>query len=167
MTMSDAEGLARKLLELSGKATPGPWEIWDGCSWHRIGVRATGMTVIEPTVHWRDNHPDLHARPEDLRYAVEAANSAPAIAQSLLSAGKEIERLRKALEPFARFADKWAAKPPLNIDDEFYSIHIHTGTPWHASLHLSDCRRASDVLRASTPKPSGAGLQTARKANPE
>lgn len=40
--------------------TPGPWELWTGCSWRRIGSKATGQTVCEPTVHHRDGHPDLY-----------------------------------------------------------------------------------------------------------
>ncbi len=40
--------------------TPGPWELWTGCSWRRFGSTATGTTVCEPTFHHRDRQPDLH-----------------------------------------------------------------------------------------------------------
>lgn len=38
--------------------TPGPWELWDGCSWRRFGSRTTGNCVCQPIVA-RDGHPDL------------------------------------------------------------------------------------------------------------
>ncbi len=39
--------------------TPGPWELWTGCSWRRFGSKATGQTVCEPTNSPTDGHPDL------------------------------------------------------------------------------------------------------------
>lgn len=48
-----------ELLELEARATPGPWSLWTGCSWRRVGSDATGGEVITPTNHPIDGHPDL------------------------------------------------------------------------------------------------------------
>lgn len=68
-----------RLRELLGKATPGPWELQDGCSWRRIGTRDGDGTVLCPTNSSHDRHPDLTCgRGEDLyanlRLIVEAVN---------------------------------------------------------------------------------------------
>src|SRR5262245_11996728 len=60
--------------------------------------------------------------------------------------------LREALEPFAKFAEAFDAQPIRGLHDEMYNIH--TGTQWEASLRLSDCRRASHVLRPAPPGPA-------------
>jgi hypothetical protein len=59
-----------KLRELAKKATPGPWELWDSCSWRRYGSVATGRTIVEPqTYSSTDRHPDLHFNnPHDKEY---------------------------------------------------------------------------------------------------
>lgn len=41
------------------KHTPGPWELWTGCSWRRFGSKTTGTEVVVPTNHPIDGHPDL------------------------------------------------------------------------------------------------------------
>ena len=38
--------------------SPGPWELWTGCSWRRIGIKGTSKTICEPVVA-PDGHPDL------------------------------------------------------------------------------------------------------------
>ena len=43
---------------MSGKPTPGPWEVWTSCSWRRI-CRPDGTPVLTPTIQRVDNHPDL------------------------------------------------------------------------------------------------------------
>lgn len=46
--------------------TPGPWFIYDGCSWRRIGTSQTNdCAVLAPTVAI-DGHPDLTSRNGDL-----------------------------------------------------------------------------------------------------
>jgi len=60
---------------------------------------------------------------------------------------EENVRLREALQPFAVFAEKFAAKPINNLDDRFYSIH--DGTKWQAELRRSHC----DTARAALAKP--------------
>ncbi len=49
------------------KFTPGPWELWDGCSWRRFGSNTPGLPlVVEPIVYCeRDRHPDLRVSKAD------------------------------------------------------------------------------------------------------
>lgn len=56
----------------------------------------------------------------------------------------ELDRLREALSPFAEFARKFDARPLRGIADEFYGIHA--GTPYEASLRISNCRTALKAL---------------------
>lgn len=74
--------------ELLAKATPGPWAVWDSCSWRRIGTRdpfADGNVICPVTQ--RDGHPDLQAKREDL----ELAAAAPELLRRLVA---EVKRLR-------------------------------------------------------------------------
>lgn len=74
MTLSD-------LRKLADRATPGPWHVQDGCSWRRIGTRWGDGDVICPITQRVDNHPDLHAKRDDLEYI---AACYPAIILSLI-----------------------------------------------------------------------------------
>ena len=49
----------------------------------------------------------------------------------------ELDAARRALEPFARFADAWDQQPLRGLTDQLYTIH--GGTEYEASLRLSDC----------------------------
>ena len=61
------------------------------------------------------------------------------------------QALRAALEPFARFAEKWDAKPLSGMHDDVYGIHGgDDGLGGDgASLRLSDCRKARCALASS------------------
>lgn len=59
------------------RSTPGPWVVWDGCSWRRFGSIPAERTVIEPTVARHDGHPDLHMREEDAAFVVSASKHYP------------------------------------------------------------------------------------------
>jgi len=61
------------------------------------------------------------------------------------------QRLVTALEPFAKFAEKWDEKPLSRMADELYGIHV--GTEWEATISLSDCRRAKAALALLAPPP--------------
>lgn len=53
--------LTTKLRELMEKATQGEWELWDSCSWRRIGIKNqfnSRAQILEPTIA-SDGHPDL------------------------------------------------------------------------------------------------------------
>lgn len=56
----DAAALAA-IRERCQRATPGPWVLWDGCSWRRLASEATDRTILEPTKA-SDGHPDLLIR---------------------------------------------------------------------------------------------------------
>lgn len=58
--MPDRDPLGR-LREVVGAATPGEWEIQDGCSWRRIGTPGNNGNVLCPYNSPTDNHPDLCA----------------------------------------------------------------------------------------------------------
>lgn len=68
LTPDELDGLLAK----AEKATPGPWEYQDGCSWRRIGGTKPDGTigdgnVIKPIVHPRDGWPDIQGI-ESLRF---------------------------------------------------------------------------------------------------
>lgn len=74
-------------------ATPGPWEVQDGCSWRRIGRRhpdGRDGDVLCPIVQ-RDGHPDLLATPTTLAYIAAAS---PDLILALLA---ERDRMNAAL----------------------------------------------------------------------
>ena len=95
----------KKLRELCEKATPGPWELWDSCSWRRFGSAATGRTIVEPqTYSSTDRHPDLHFNnPHDKPY-IAAAD--PQTVLGLLARVEELERERDALAKFKAFVHR-------------------------------------------------------------
>src|SRR4051812_12926447 len=39
--------------------TPGPWSIWTGSSWRRIGSESTQTEVATPIICASDGHPDM------------------------------------------------------------------------------------------------------------
>ncbi len=73
-------------------ATPGPWELWTGCSWRRIGKVQGDRALIEPT-NASDGHPDL--RGVNLYPDLDLCVNAPTDLSYLL---EENRRLRGALE---------------------------------------------------------------------
>jgi hypothetical protein len=89
---------------IAREATPGPWELQDGCSWRRIGTRWHDGNVLCPTNHPTDHHPDLCAgRGEDVYANLRHITTFdPPTVLSLLSALKEA---REALRPIAKIAD--------------------------------------------------------------
>lgn len=81
--------LIASLRELLARATPGPWQLQDGCSWRRIGTAGRDGNVLCPSTYSRDdNHPDLTAgKGEDLyanlRLIVAAVNALPTLLDTL------------------------------------------------------------------------------------
>jgi hypothetical protein len=71
----------------AAQATPGPWALWDGCSWRRFGSESTGLPFIEPiTYSESDRHPDLRVSREDAAYL---ALCAPERIRALVAAYRE------------------------------------------------------------------------------
>mgnify|MGYP001570442280 CR=1 FL=1 len=103
--------LSAKLAEwerLEKAATPGPWELWTGNSWRRIGSGKTGGTVFEPTTHHRDGTPDLVSCPADFAFVTAARAALPELIAIVRQQDAEIERLKNAKCPHdlaAEYAD--------------------------------------------------------------
>lgn len=103
MTDPDTDLIARLRARLA-RATPGPWQLQDGCSWRRIGTQGHDGNVLCPSTYSRsDRHPDLCAgKGEDiyanLELIVEAVNALPAILTALESRSPvSEERAREVL----------------------------------------------------------------------
>lgn len=91
--MSD---LIQRLNELHAKATPGPWKVWDSCSFRRITHKADG-DVISGTVQQSDGHPDLDAKRDDLEFLCALRNAWPEIAAEIERLGRERDAAKAAL----------------------------------------------------------------------
>lgn len=91
----------------AAKATEGPWEVWDGCSWRRIGSVATDKPVMLPIKAISDGHPDIQARREDLEFACDARADIPNLLATIAHLRSEIVRkdaaLSEALVAASRF----------------------------------------------------------------
>lgn len=77
-------------------ATKGPWELWNGCSWWRIGTTLPNgrrVTVIEPTTDRSDSHPNLtgYNFQADALFATHARTDIPALIA-------EVKRLKSESE---------------------------------------------------------------------
>lgn len=96
-------GPVERVTELLAKATPGPWELQDGCSWRRIGTQGHNGNVLCPYNSPTDNHPDLMAgRGEDtyanLNLIVEAVNALPSLLAQLQTTTDDLARERERAE---------------------------------------------------------------------
>lgn len=85
--LTDAE--LDELLRKAKAATPGEWQVYDSCSWRRIGLRDDYRVIIEPYNSRSDHHPDLTGPNiiDDLAH-VSAAN--PETIQRLIAEVKEL-----------------------------------------------------------------------------
>lgn len=62
-----SDAVIREMLAGLEGVTPGPWAVYDGCSWRRIGTvtgRYDDCAVLYPTIA-SDGHPDLSSRSGD------------------------------------------------------------------------------------------------------
>lgn len=103
--------LVQEARELISKATPGPWAVWDSCSWRRIGTRepfADG-NVICPIIQ-RDGHPDLLARREDLELAARAPELLDSLCDRVEAAEEDQKFLGDRLEAQAEVMSKVVAE---------------------------------------------------------
>lgn len=80
------------LRDLSERATPGEWEVFDGSSWRRIGVRhGDDCAVLYPTNHRHDRHPDFDSRDgrlyDNLAFIVACVNFVRAALERSKSGG--------------------------------------------------------------------------------
>lgn len=83
-------------------ATPGEWELWDGSSWRRFGVKQGSQKPhIEPCIA-RDGQPDIIISKEDADLIVHARADILALADL----ARDGLRYREALEVIADIADE-------------------------------------------------------------
>lgn len=89
-------------LAVCDAASPGPWALWDGCSWRRFGSVHTQRLVIEPIVYsQRDRHPDLLVSKEDAAFVTMAREALPFWIHEASRLKLENQRLREVLENLA------------------------------------------------------------------
>jgi hypothetical protein len=84
--------------ERSKAATPGPWKLWDGCSWRRFGSETTGQTIIEPVKARSDGHPDLSLREEDAEFVCASRSDIPSLIAEIRKCRSKIEAAQKDVE---------------------------------------------------------------------
>jgi len=82
--------------------TEGPWEIFDGCSWRRIGtnhlspIGRKDCAVLAPTVSPSDGHPDLYSSEANCQRNLEhIARCSPDVFREIAG---YVDELRTALE---------------------------------------------------------------------
>lgn len=95
-------------------ATPGPWRVWDSCSWRRIGTEDRHhrrSTVIEPYNSRSDGHPDLLAERDDLEFVAHAREDIPALLA-------EVRKLREAAEKAKSLLDNPVMREAADKIDE-------------------------------------------------
>lgn len=88
-----------ELERVANEATPGDWQLQDGCSWRRIGTRGHDGNVLCPYITQTDRHPDLTAgRGEDLYANLHhIATFDPPTVLSLIARIRELEGREAAL----------------------------------------------------------------------
>jgi hypothetical protein len=112
---ADISSLIEQIRAGLDDATPGPWTVYDGCSWRRIGVaspRQDDCAVLAP-YRASDGHPDLYAsRGNDVYANLEhIANCSPDNIRRLLEHIAELEARTEwqpiETAPFDTLVDLW------------------------------------------------------------
>lgn len=80
----------------------------------------------------------------NLRKLIQAVRAGEDAKSYAALAEAELNEVLLALLPFAFFAKQVDTKPLQGLADDFYEVH--PGTPHHAALKFSDCRRAQKAL---------------------
>ena len=62
------------ILEAREMATDGEWELWNGCSWNRFGIKHEITPFIYPYINQRDRHEELAICERDSTFITTAAN---------------------------------------------------------------------------------------------
>jgi hypothetical protein len=100
-----------ELRRLLARATPGPWQLQDGSSWRRIGTRDGDGVVLCPTVHHRDNHPDLTAgRGHDLYANLSLIIAAVSALPWLLDQAERVKALEAARDEAHDLVVEWRGR---------------------------------------------------------
>ena len=134
--------LAEVEAALAEMTEPGRWMLWTSCSWRRIGLDDQSTSVIEPTKHPHDGHPDLSARREDLDGLIAIVNHAPA----LLHAARENERLRTIINESGL-----ECLPGCDADaHEDLCPYLHPGDAYRALQQRVEILESGDASTAAT-----------------
>jgi len=98
-------------------ATPGPWELWDGCSWRRIGRKAHQgeRPIIEPVIA-SDGHPDFAGQnlALDLKFAIESRTDVPNLLHTIEKLREERDELKSELTQEARIKKQVEQEFPVH-----------------------------------------------------
>lgn len=91
-------------------ATAGPWAVWDGCSWRRIGSESTRKTVIEPTTFRGcvDLESASGQRDENLEFAAHARTDIPALLATIRELQAESEDAHALLREVTKLCGLFA-----------------------------------------------------------
>lgn len=90
----------KHLRTVASEATQGEWELWDGNSWRRFGIKGKqGERPFLYPIVWSDGQPDIVMRREDADY-IAAANP-----QTMIALLDLIEQMGAALLKQAEASD--------------------------------------------------------------
>jgi hypothetical protein len=86
-----------KVRKVCEAATPGPWQVYDSCSWRRIGLAREHKEILWPSTNRSDGHPELDGinREADLEFIVTARTALPEVLDALDAAEKERDEARR------------------------------------------------------------------------
>lgn len=101
MTASDNLSAIEAIEEAMKNVTPGPWKVFDGCSWRRIGTigrDGNDCAVLAPTKA-SDGHPDLTcSRGNDLNANLNyIAACSPERISTLLAEARKAEAMKREI----------------------------------------------------------------------
>lgn len=139
MTKPDTAAIRARL----AAATPGEWELWDGSSWRRFGVRHPYAMVIEPYVSRSDGHPDLIVSKEDADLILSAKSDISTLLAENEALEKRIAELEAALRPFAEFADAMGKRLGADTDA---SVPVYYNNGEKIAVCVGDVQRARAAL---------------------
>lgn len=129
--------MTQELQGLLAGATPGEWQIQDGCSWRRIGTAFHDGDVLCPTNSRTDGHPDLVADDgklyANLKLIVAAVNALPELLASLTAKDAEIAALTEALTPSGDTKAEYIGEfsfPVCHLDEDGEEVWHPTPVPW-------------------------------------
>lgn len=102
MLTSNEKKWLDEVRERESKATQGPWQLQDGCSWRRFGTIGGDGDIVRPTNHWQDKHPDLDGKYENFRFIEHSRSDVPRLLAIISRLDAENEKYRAALERYGK-----------------------------------------------------------------
>lgn len=150
-TPADVADIVAEWQKAMEHVTPGPWRVYDGCSWRRIGTahgRHDDCAVVYP-YKAPDGHPDLGAsRGNDTQANLEwLARCSPdrinALLATLLSLSARCGEMERALGPFALWIDAIDNNPKIEFPNDA-ALRIEDGSI-SVKVTGADFRRAREA----------------------